>query len=193
MAVQITQYKWEGSWGPFRIKIPCGECSASEGIIEDVIKTEFAGADIQFEVLPWLDNWYKPLLKGGWHAPIVLVNGRLVSQGTFVDRGLLGFYIRRELAKEYRPVGNVLFAKPGCKFCKRAKEALRKAGVEYDEKDIIRDALAPHLLFALLKPVFPANKPISVPQLWLDGKYFGESDDIVAAYERGELARFRNR
>ena len=62
--IKITQYKWAGKWGPFKIKIPCGECSLTEGIIKDVIEKEFQGVDISFEVLPWLDNWFSVLLRG---------------------------------------------------------------------------------------------------------------------------------
>jgi len=25
--VQILLYRWAGKWGPFKVKIPCGECT----------------------------------------------------------------------------------------------------------------------------------------------------------------------
>ena len=31
-------------------------------------------------------RWWKPLRRGGWHAPIVLVDGRLISQGHALNR-----------------------------------------------------------------------------------------------------------
>jgi len=33
----------------------------------------------------------------------------------------------------------VLFVRPGCKLCKKASEALREAGVEWEEVDITKD------------------------------------------------------
>jgi len=26
-AIKITLYRWAGSWGPFKVNIPCGECT----------------------------------------------------------------------------------------------------------------------------------------------------------------------
>jgi hypothetical protein len=52
--IQIVQYKWSGSWGPFKISIPCGECSVTEGIIKHVLeedfKPEFEKGLLKFEV-----------------------------------------------------------------------------------------------------------------------------------------------
>lgn len=197
MQVHIIQYKWAGSWGPFRIKIPCGECGASEGVIADVIQTDFAEeherGDIVFEVRPWLDTWWKPLVKGGWHAPIVLINGSLVSQGVFVDRGLLSYHIRKELVKGYTPPNDrtVIYSRPGCPHCKRAKEIFTEEQIFFEDRSIIEDARAIHELFYLCKQFFPANKPITVPQIWCRGEYFGDSEALIHAQEEGRLDLFR--
>ncbi|MEM9336962.1 MAG: glutaredoxin [Patescibacteria group bacterium] len=181
--INVTQYKWAGSWGPFKIKIPCGECGASEGIIEQVIKTEFApkGIKVNFEVLPWLDNWWKPLLKGAWHAPIVEVNGKVIGQGKVIDAGRLGAEIRAAITDGYelRPEEpNVIFSKPGCPHCKKAKEIFAEKGIAYIEKDITADPFYANQLFYLTKQFFPHNKPVTVPQIWLEGSYFGEASDV---------------
>ena len=151
--VRVIQYKWEGSWGPFRIAVPCGECSANEGITQDVVEGEFAG----------------------FHAPITLVNGKLVSQGAVIDRGLLAYRIRNELVKGYKiPAGaNVVFTKPGCQFCARAKELLAQKGIIFEERNIVQNALFARQLFQLAKRVIPHGMPITTPQIWLDGRYVG--------------------
>jgi len=173
--VRVIQYKWEGSWGPFRIAVPCGECSANEGITQDVVEVEFAGEPVSFEVRPWLNNWWRVLPLGGFHAPITLVNGKLVSQGAVIDRGLLAYRIRNELVKGYKiPAGaNVVFTKPGCQFCARAKELLAQKGIIFEERNIVQNALFARQLFQLAKRVIPHGMPITTPQIWLDGRYVG--------------------
>lgn len=180
MAVKIIQYKWAGAWGPFRITTPCGECSATEGVIRDVIEREFSGEDISFETREWLSEWWKPLLRGGWHAPITTVNGKVISQGTVLDAGLLAYHIRRELVRGYAvPAGaNIVFSKPGCPHCARVKGLLKKKGVAYEERDIIRNPLFAHQMFALTKKLFPRSKPVTTPQVWLDGTYVGGADEV---------------
>lgn len=180
MKVRIVQYKWAGAWGPFRIKTPCGECSVTEGVIADVIAREFPGEDIEFSSLPWLDHWWKPLFAGGWHAPIVLVNGRLVAQGGVLDRGLLAYHIRKALAKSFAvPSGaSVVFTKPGCGYCARAKALLKERGVAYEERNIIENPLFAHQMFAAAKREVPRGMPITTPQIWLDGRYVGGADEL---------------
>lgn len=185
--INVVQYRWEGKWGPFKIKIPCGECGASEGIIEHVIAAEFTprGIAVNFEIRPWLDNWWKPLLKGGWHAPIILVNGKVLSQGKVVDAGHLAATIRDHITDGYElkpDEKNVVFSKPGCKHCKRVKEIFAEQNIEYVDKDITSDPFAAHQLFYLTKQFFPHNKPVTLPQVWLDGAYFGERTDVEAKY-----------
>ena len=37
----------------------------------------------------WLSKWWQPLKKGGWHAPIVMVENKMISQGAALNRGVL--------------------------------------------------------------------------------------------------------
>ena len=87
--VKITVFKWAGSWGPFKITIPCGECSLTRDVIQDTIQNELAGIPIDLDIRDWLSEWWKPLIKGGWHAPIVMVDGAVISQGVALNRGVL--------------------------------------------------------------------------------------------------------
>ena len=182
--VEIIQYKWAGKWGSVKIKIECGECSVTEGTIESVIAEEFQGQEISFKVLPWLDNWWKVILKGGWHAPIITVNGKIIEQGKVLDRGLLAYHIRQALVPHYKPEGNIVFSKEGCPHCKATKEALDKAGIEYKNRDIVKDSLAAQQLFFLTKQFFPHNKPVTVPQIWINGEYFGDNDHLQNNIEK---------
>jgi hypothetical protein len=80
MPVKITLYKYLGKWGPFRIKEACEECDIASGILKDMMKNEFKGRAVTYEEKPWLNNWIYCLLRGAWHAPIVMVNGRRFHQ-----------------------------------------------------------------------------------------------------------------
>ncbi len=178
--VKIVQYKWAGSWGPFKIKIPCGECSLTEGIIKDVMEKEFPQYKIEFDVLPWLDNWFRVLCKGGYHAPVIFVNGRLVGQGRALDRGLLSCYIREELAKQKKVSSgdNFLFGKDSCPFCKKAKDLLKEKNMNYTYRNVIEDPMAMHEMIAFVKPLIPSNKPVTLPQIFLNGEYIGGFEEL---------------
>jgi hypothetical protein len=76
MPIKITQFKYAGKWGPFKIKATCEECDLSTGILEDMVKNEFRGKDVVFEKKPWLDNWIFCFVRGARHAPIIMVDGK---------------------------------------------------------------------------------------------------------------------
>lgn len=78
--VVITQYKWAGSWGPIKIKSHCEECDLTTHNLRALIEKEFKGKNIVFEIKPWLDNFWYCLMRGAWHPPIIMVNGKLFFQ-----------------------------------------------------------------------------------------------------------------
>ena len=47
---------------------------------------EFAEKPVKIEINPWLTYIWDSLRHGGWHAPVILVNGKLFSQGVVIDR-----------------------------------------------------------------------------------------------------------
>jgi hypothetical protein len=75
MNVRIVQYKYLGSWGPFKINSDCEDCDITTEVLKDMMNKEFRALDVVFEERPWLNNWIKLLFKGAWHAPIILVDG----------------------------------------------------------------------------------------------------------------------
>ncbi|MCU7812933.1 MAG: glutaredoxin, partial [Candidatus Thiodiazotropha sp. (ex Notomyrtea botanica)] len=125
--VYITLYRWAGSWGPFKVKIPCGECSLTKDVLEDTFLHELEGIPIKLEMLDWLSWWWRPLKRGGWHAPIVMVEDRVISQGHALNRGVLTQAVIEASVKKHAISGNHLFGKDTCPHCKRAKGYLEDA------------------------------------------------------------------
>jgi|TARA_B100002003_G_C14128997_1_gene543065 hypothetical protein len=76
MTVKITQYKWAGKLGPFRIKTKCENCDLTTATLKNMMQKEFKDKDIVFEVKPWLDHVFYCIFRLSWHAPIIIVNGR---------------------------------------------------------------------------------------------------------------------
>ncbi|MBI2888102.1 MAG: hypothetical protein HYY02_12985 [Chloroflexi bacterium] len=58
----------------------CEECDLTVAIARRAV--DKAGPGIaELTVKPWLNAFFEALLKGGWHPPVVTVEGRIVSQG----------------------------------------------------------------------------------------------------------------
>ena len=107
--IKLTLYRWAGSWGPFKVNIPCGECTLTKDILEDTFNIELNGIPIELEVKDWLSNWWEPLKKGAWHAPIVMVGGNVISQGEALNRGVLIQSIIKEWVKKDTLKGNIVY------------------------------------------------------------------------------------
>jgi glutaredoxin len=182
--VRVTLYRWAGSWGPFAVKVPCGECALSADVLADVFATELAGVPVALEVREWLSEWWRPLLRGGWHAPIVLVEGRLISQGQALNRGVLTEAVIAAHARRTPIAGSHLFGKAGCAHCRRAKEQLDAAGIAYADHDVVKEPRALYEMLARVKPLIGARTPITVPQIWLEGAYVGGADQLAARLGR---------
>lgn len=182
-AVKLTLYRWAGAWGPFKVKIPCGECSLTVDVINDTLETELAGIPVELEVLDWLTQWWKPLPKGGWHAPIVMVEGKLVSQGHALNRGVLTEAIIAAHVARSGVSGNHLYGKASCPHCVRAKGYFEQAGVKYTYHDVVRDPRALYEMIGRVKPIVGAKTPITVPQIWIDGSYVGGADQLGSLLE----------
>ena len=68
-----------------------------------------------------------------------------------------------------------------CPFCSRAKALLRRKGVDYVEIDVDRD---PNLRQQMMQR---AGGRRTVPQIFVDGRHVGGSDDLAALERAGEL------
>lgn len=176
--INITLFRWAGSWGPFKVKIPCGECSLTEDVIMDCIERELNGIDVEFHDYEWLTNWWKPLKKGGWHAPIVLVNGKLVSQGIALNRGILTQTVIEEAIEQIPLEGSHVFGKDTCPHCSRAKDLIERNEISANYHNVIQDTRALYEMIARVKPLIGAKTPVTLPQVWIDGNYVGGADSL---------------
>ncbi len=82
----VTVYPITGrQLGP--LSIPhrfCEECDLTIGRVRQVV-AELGRADIEVEIKPWLRHALDALRRGGWHAPVVTIDGELFSQGVVPD------------------------------------------------------------------------------------------------------------
>lgn len=183
-AVAITLYRWAGAWGPFKVSIPCGECSLTLDVINDTLENELDSVPVIVDVREWLNEWWRPLPKGGWHAPIVMVEGRLVSQGHALNRGVLTEAVIDAWSKRSSVSGNHLYGKATCPHCVRAKGYLEEAGIDYTYHDVVKDPRALYEMLARVKPIVGPKTPITVPQIWLEGDYVGGADQLSKTIHR---------
>ena len=95
--VRIVVYRWAGEKWFFRIRSECVECDLTVAQVRRLLAAH-PDWPIKFEVKPWLDHVFEALPHGGWHAPVVLVNGRLVSQGVVPNAVALEAAVRNALA-----------------------------------------------------------------------------------------------
>ena len=180
----ITVFRWAGAWGPFKVKIPCGECALTLDIIHDTLAQELAGIEVHLDVRDWLSEWWKPLVKGGWHAPIVMVNGSVISQGAALNRGVLTQAVIENHNTTSKPEGNHIYGKESCPHCVRAKGYLDDSGVDYIFHGVIRSERALYEMLGRVKPIVGPHTPITVPQIWIDGEYIGGADQLSNILQR---------
>lgn len=79
--VDVTVYRVTGSQLFFRVpEAMCEECDLTVAVARRV--AESLGSElVTVTVKPWLNYLPEALLHGGWHPPVVTINGKLVSQG----------------------------------------------------------------------------------------------------------------
>jgi glutaredoxin 3 len=75
----------------------------------------------------------------------------------------------------------VLYTKPGCPYCIAAMGLLTKKGVEFTEIVASNDPAKK------AEMVEKSGGKATFPQIFIDGKHVGGSDDIHALDRRGEL------
>ena len=74
----------------------------------------------------------------------------------------------------------VIYTKPWCGYCSRAKRLLRSKGVEFEEIDVSLDR-------AREEEMICRARRSTVPQIFIDGRHVGGSDDLAALEAMGEL------
>ena len=67
----------------------------------------------------------------------------------------------------------VVWSKPACPFCVKAKNLLKNKGIEYEEKNIAEGYKIEDLL-----ALVPNAR--TMPQIWLDGEHLGGYNQLEA-------------
>jgi len=80
-SVKITVYRWAGKKWFLRIDGECIECDLTVSQVRTLIARN-PGWPVELEIKPWLNHLWESLRRGGWHPPVVLVEGKLLRQGT---------------------------------------------------------------------------------------------------------------
>lgn len=97
----IVIYRYTGRQWFFRVPSAwCRECDALVAVVEQAIRELGIERAVDLKIRPWWIFWWLPLLAhGAWHAPILVVNGRVFSQGVAPDKETLKAYLAREVTR----------------------------------------------------------------------------------------------
>ena len=68
----------------------------------------------------------------------------------------------------------VIYSKPNCNWCVKAKELMNKLGMKYDEKKLDEDYTRDYL-----RLLVPENLPLTVPQIFVNGNRVGSYEDFA--------------
>ncbi len=83
--VRVTIYRFTGRQLFFTIpQSYCEECDLTIRLVKQ-IASEVGEEKVEVVVKPWFNYLPEALLRGAWHPPVVLVDGRWVSQGVVPD------------------------------------------------------------------------------------------------------------
>ncbi|WP_261818063.1 glutaredoxin [Vibrio gallicus] len=176
--IKITLYRWGGQWGPFKVNIPCGECTLTKDILSDTFANELKDVEVELEIKDWLSHWWEPLKKGAWHAPILIVEGKVISQGEALNRGLLVQSVIAQWSKRHQLQGNIVYGKATCPYCVKAKKRLDQAGIDYIYHDVVKESAALYRMIPEVKAHIGLKTPVTVPQIWMDSEYIGGADAL---------------
>jgi len=79
-----------------------------------------------------------------------------------------------------KPQAISMITKPGCPYCARAKEMLRQRGMDLEEVVLGRDAT--------IRSVRAMTGKETVPQVFVEGRYIGGSEELEAWLQQDEAA-----
>ena len=70
----------------------CEECDLTIRLVQRVASDL---PDVEVRIKPWFNHVFDALRRGGWHPPVVTINGKIATQGVVPDEAEL----RRALAR----------------------------------------------------------------------------------------------
>ena len=89
----VTVYPMTGRQLFFRVPHAiCEECDLTVRLVQRV------AADlphVEVRIKPWFNHLFDALRRGGWHPPVVTVNGRIATQGVVPDEERLRLALAR--------------------------------------------------------------------------------------------------
>jgi glycogen debranching enzyme/glutaredoxin len=151
-AVELTLYRYAGKYLFFRIKKRCKECDISYVILQRLMTEQLHRKPVSLRIVPWLDNFWKIIWRGGWHAPILTVNGKVFSQGRVPeipkllskigeilnDTSLIqpGEMQTEKATSAYKESEIIVYFSPACPHCRQLLEYLGSNGIKYSGRDV---------------------------------------------------------
>ncbi len=72
---------------------------------------------------------------------------------------------------------NVVYSKPGCEHCSRAKEFLAAKNISYEERTLVNRKNRKDLTI-LMRARGVSAESITTPQIWLKGEYIGGATEL---------------
>lgn len=93
--VVVTIYPIAGRQLFFRVPERfCKECDLTVRAARRVVEALGNPPEVQIRIRPWLNYLPLALMRGGWHPPVVTINGKRFSQGVVPEAARLGEAIR---------------------------------------------------------------------------------------------------
>ncbi len=187
--VKLVLYRWAGKFLFFRIKNRCQECDITYVILQRLMNEQLRGKPVSLEIVPWLDNFWKVIWRGGWHAPILTVNGKVFSQGKVPDIQKLLSAIGEilndasliklgEMQTEKTVISEkesaiTVFFSPACPHCRQLLSYLDTNGIKYLGKDVTKTKSA-------REDVERLTGRLSIPVVVVKG-------EIISSFDRNRL------
>jgi hypothetical protein len=102
--IDITIYRITGQ--QFLVTVPsawCEECDLTINMVKKVLAELGIGKGdkrVRVTIKPFVEFAVQSLSKGGWHPPVLLINGQIFSQGVVPEREKLAHHLETLLSKE---------------------------------------------------------------------------------------------
>ena len=187
--VKLVLYRWAGQFLFFRIKNRCQECDITYVILQRLMNEQLRGKPVSLEIIPWLDNFWKDIWRGGWHAPILTVNGKVFSQGKVPDIPKLlssigkilndaslielGAMQTEKTAVSEKESAITVFFSPACPHCRQLLAYLDGNGIQYLGRDVTQSESARHAVERL-------TGRLSIPVIVAQG-------EIISGFDKNRL------
>jgi hypothetical protein len=107
--IEIVIYRFTGRQLFFEVPQKwCEECDMTIGLTRSVLRELELENDnrVRLVIKPWMVNAIEALASGGWHPPVLLINGQVFSQGVVPDRQRLKTLLTRLLKLPLVPLNN---------------------------------------------------------------------------------------